>query len=228
MTALAGWWRAGERQGRVGSWSRTKGSDGVLAADSSAELASEPAAIGVLQICRRYAAILCPAASLIIAAPFSAIMIVGAVVLVAIRARAARRFRPRCSGSPTPDNCRMCGEPTAPADRITSRPASARSTAPRRETSSCLDYTQRRCPTVVISRQERAFNPQRCEDELRVEPVSDRRSAYDPAIIRLLDCGTSQLSFLISGRCRGVRRALPRALVRLGMVRLARGNVLSI
>src|SRR5215469_6895309 len=26
-------------------------------------------------------------------------------------------IRPRCSGSPTPDNCRMCGEPTAPAAR---------------------------------------------------------------------------------------------------------------
>src|SRR5581483_1834551 len=35
----------------------------------------------------------------------------------------------RCSGSPTPDNCRMCGEPTAPAERITSRTASARSLA---------------------------------------------------------------------------------------------------
>ena len=30
-------------------------------------------------------------------------------------------LRPRCSGSPTPDSCRMCGEPIAPADRITSR-----------------------------------------------------------------------------------------------------------
>src|ERR1700674_2483786 len=42
---------------------------------------------------------------------------------------------PRCSGSPTPDSCRMCGEPIAPADRITSRAASARSTAPPRENS---------------------------------------------------------------------------------------------
>jgi len=33
-------------------------------------------------------------------------------------------------GIADPDNCRMCGEPTAPADRITSRAASARSTTP--------------------------------------------------------------------------------------------------
>jgi hypothetical protein len=38
-----------------------------------------------------------------------------------------------CSGSPTPDNCKMCGEPIALADRILSRAASARSTAPPRE-----------------------------------------------------------------------------------------------
>src|ERR1700733_6279679 len=44
-------------------------------------------------------------------------------------------IRPRCSGSPTPDNCRMCGEPIAPADKITSRLASARSTWPPRENS---------------------------------------------------------------------------------------------
>ena len=36
--------------------------------------------------------------------------------------------RLRCSGAPTPDNCRMCGELMAPADRITSRAASACST----------------------------------------------------------------------------------------------------
>jgi hypothetical protein len=38
-------------------------------------------------------------------------------------------------GLPTPDNCRICGEPIAPADRITSRAASARSTKPPRENS---------------------------------------------------------------------------------------------
>src|SRR5271169_1668452 len=33
----------------------------------------------------------------------------------------------RTSGSPMPDNCNRCGEPTAPAARITSHAASARS-----------------------------------------------------------------------------------------------------
>src|SRR5205823_5104227 len=39
----------------------------------------------------------------------------------------------RSSGLPTPDSCRRCGEPTAPAARITSRAASAISTPPARE-----------------------------------------------------------------------------------------------
>src|SRR5215469_5639602 len=38
--------------------------------------------------------------------------------------------RVRCSGAPTPESCRRCGELTAPADRITSRSASARSDRP--------------------------------------------------------------------------------------------------
>src|SRR5271166_3933888 len=71
---------------------------------------------------------------------------------------------PRCSGSPTPDNCRICGEPIAPADRITSRAASARSTAPLRENSTPVA----RVPS----------NRTRCTsawgDELEVRPLQCR------------------------------------------------------
>src|SRR5216683_1623874 len=61
---------------------------------------------------------------------------------------------PRCSGSPTPDSCRMCGEPIAPADRITSRAASARSTTPLRENSTPtarLPSNRTRCTSALVT-----------------------------------------------------------------------------
>src|ERR1700735_1701877 len=70
--------------------------------------------------------------------------------------------RPRCSGSPTPDSCRICGDPMAPADRMTSAVAVACWVVPSRENATPVA----RCPSnstrctralVTISRFGRFF-----------------------------------------------------------------------
>ena len=73
-------------------------------------------------------------------------------------------LRPRCSGSPTPDSCRMCGEPIAPADRITSRAASARSTR-----AAAREFDAGRALAV-----EQDAVDQRVGDELQVRPLQRR------------------------------------------------------
>ena len=72
--------------------------------------------------------------------------------------------RPRCSGSPTPDSCRMCGEPTAPADRITSRAASARL-----DRAAAREFDADRALAV-----EQDAVDQRVGDELQVRPLQRR------------------------------------------------------
>ncbi len=61
---------------------------------------------------------------------------------------------PSCSGSPTPDNRMMCGEPMAPAEKITSRAASTRSKARLREVRrpvARLPSNRTRCTSALVT-----------------------------------------------------------------------------
>src|ERR1700724_1612894 len=86
--------------------------------------------------------------------------------------------RLRCSGAPTPDSCRICGEFTAPAERITSRSASARSTAPPRSYSTA---TARRRPVHLRGKERTTAAAHRGLAALPVLGLLEERQDVVPA-----------------------------------------------